>query len=99
MDFSNVFGTHPSVEARVEALVKYAGGHDPGPLAVEAPEPQAQIDDQSGGQSGDAGPWGDAPQSAPQAGPWGNTSQSAPQSGPWGPEAGPPTGPWGPKRN
>src|SRR5215813_697597 len=38
VDFSNVFGTHPSVEARVEALVKYAGGHDPGPLAVEAPE-------------------------------------------------------------
>jgi heat shock protein HtpX len=98
MDFSNVFGTHPSVEARVEALVKYAGGHDPGPLAVEAPEPQAQIDDQSGAQS-DAGPLGDAPQSAPQAGPWGDTSQSAPQSGPWGPEARPPSGPWGPKRS
>jgi heat shock protein HtpX len=86
VDFSNVFGTHPSVEARVEALVKYAGGHDPGPLAVEAPEPQAQIDDQSGTQNGDAGPWGDAP-------------QSAAQSGPWGPEPGPPSGPWGPRRN
>jgi heat shock protein HtpX len=84
--FSNVFDTHPSVEARVEALVKYAGGHDPGPLAVEAPEPQAQIDDQSGAENADAGPWGDAPQSAPQA-------------GPWGPEPGPPTGPWGPKQS
>jgi heat shock protein HtpX len=84
--FSNVFDTHPSVEARVEALVKYAGGHDPGPLALEAPEPQAQIDDQSGAENGDAGPWGDAPQSAPQA-------------GPWGPEPGAPTGPWGPKQS
>jgi len=86
VDFSNVFGTHPSVEARVEALVKYAGGHDPGPLAIETPQAQAQIDDQSGAQDDDAGPWGDAP-------------RSAPQTGPWGPEAGPPTGPWGPKRN
>ena len=40
--FSNIFDTHPSVEARVEALVKFAGGHDPGPLAMEAPEPQAK---------------------------------------------------------
>src|SRR5215472_9279280 len=35
--FSNIFDTHPSVEARVEALVKFAGGHDPGPLAIAAP--------------------------------------------------------------
>ena len=35
--FSNVFDTHPSVDARVEALVKFAGGHDPGPLAIAAP--------------------------------------------------------------
>jgi heat shock protein HtpX len=83
--FSNVFDTHPPVEARVEALVKFAGGHDPGLLVLEAPEPQAQIDDQSGAESADAGPWGDAPQSAPQA-------------GPWGPEPGAPTGPWGPKQ-
>src|SRR5471032_2297701 len=32
--FSNIFDTHPSVEKRVEALVKFAGGHDPGPLEV-----------------------------------------------------------------
>lgn len=84
--FSNVFDTHPSVEARVDALVKFAGGHDPGPLVLEAPEPQAQIDDQSGAQNADAGPWGDA-------------SQSASQEGPWGPQPGAPTGPWGPKQN
>ena len=57
--FSNVFDTHPPVEARVEALVKFAGGHDPGPLALEAPEPQGQVTDQSG-DSADAGPWGGA---------------------------------------
>jgi len=84
--FSNVFDTHPPVEARVEALVKFAGGHDPGPLALEAPEPQGQVTDQSG-DSTDAGPWGDAPQ------------QPAPPAGPWGAEPGAPKGPWGPKQN
>ncbi len=29
--FSDLFATHPSVDARVQALVKFAGGHDPGP--------------------------------------------------------------------
>src|SRR6204780_2249228 len=32
--FSDLFATHPSVDARVQALVKFAGGHDPGPLAL-----------------------------------------------------------------
>ena len=82
--FSNVFDTHPPVEARVEALVKFAGGHDPGPLALEAPEPQGQVTDQSG-DSADAGPWGGAAQ------------EPTPQAGPWGAEPGAPTGPWGPK--
>ncbi|MDR2219083.1 MAG: M48 family metallopeptidase [Methylobacillus sp.] len=30
--FADLFATHPSVEARIEALVKLAGGHDPGPM-------------------------------------------------------------------
>jgi len=30
--FSNLFSTHPSVEARIQALIKTAGGHDPGPM-------------------------------------------------------------------
>ncbi|MGB7616336.1 MAG: M48 family metallopeptidase, partial [Pseudolabrys sp.] len=85
--FANVFDTHPPVEARVEALVNFAGGHDPGPLALEAPEPQRQVTDQSDAENADAGPWGDAPQ------------EPAQQSGPRGPEPGAPTGPWGPKRN
>src|SRR5437762_6227366 len=32
--FENLFDTHPPVDARVDALVRYAGGHDPGPLPV-----------------------------------------------------------------
>jgi heat shock protein HtpX len=85
--FSNVFDTHPPVEARVEALVKFAGGHDPGPLVLEAPAPQAQFDDQSEAANVDAGPWGDAPQ------------QPAAQTGPWEPGPNPPgsPGPWGPR--
>src|ERR1700733_1395351 len=34
--FHDLFATHPSVDARVQALVKYAGGHDPGRLALPA---------------------------------------------------------------
>src|SRR3974390_1495081 len=40
-----LFDTHPSVERRVAALVKFAGGHDPGPLALP---PADNGDDQSG---------------------------------------------------
>ena len=32
--FADLFATHPSVESRVQALVKYAGGHYEGPLAL-----------------------------------------------------------------
>ena len=56
--FSNIFDTHPSVEKRVEALVKFAGGHDPGPLALEAPEPQTQVEHQSAPE----GPWSESQQ-------------------------------------
>src|SRR6201984_199388 len=35
--FGELFDTHPSVDSRVAALVKFAGGHDPGPLALPPP--------------------------------------------------------------
>jgi heat shock protein HtpX len=28
--FADRFATHPSAQSRVDALVKFAGGHDPG---------------------------------------------------------------------
>jgi heat shock protein HtpX len=38
-DFADLFATHPSIDSRVEALVKFAGGHDPGPIALAEPAP------------------------------------------------------------
>src|SRR5512140_1609354 len=69
--FADLFATHPSVDARVAALVRFAGGHDPGPLAVAAPEPEGGFGTQGGG------PWDTPseptpPPGAPPAGPWGN---------------------------
>jgi heat shock protein HtpX len=90
--FSDLFATHPSVESRVQALVKYAGGHDPGPLVLPTPDDPSQAPEagrEAGQQTGDAppppsGPWGSpespgsAPQNTPPGGPWGNAA------GPWG---------------
>jgi len=94
--FSDLFATHPSVESRVQALVKYAGGHYEGPLALPM-HPSGELDDQPeapyDGQT--PPPLPGSPQGPPQ-GPWGSpadpagTTQGAPQ-GPWGN----PAGPWG----
>jgi len=43
--FADLFATHPSVESRVAALVKYAGGRDPGPLPLPS-EARLGPDDQ-----------------------------------------------------
>ena len=88
--FSNIFDTHPPVEKRIEALVKFAGGHDPGPLEIAPPEERGAEAPEAEPPAG--GPW------APEAQP-----QTPTTSGPWGPEPGasppvPPAGPWGPTR-
>jgi len=76
--FSNIFDTHPPVEKRVEALVKFAGGHDPGPLAIEEGDGQEQLaapEDENAPEPGapPAGPWGPEPGAPPPMppGPWG----------------------------
>jgi heat shock protein HtpX len=74
--FSNVFDTHPSVDARAAALVKFAGGHDPGPLALpeppEAPPELRDADDQENvDQLSPTGPSSGSPTAGPAAGPWG----------------------------
>ena len=103
--FADLFATHPSVEARVQALVKYAGGHYVGPLALPmqpADGQDGQTDLPDSGQQPPPlppGPWNDAANtaatqagSAPSHSPWGN-----PAGNPSGDPAGTPVGPWGPR--
>jgi heat shock protein HtpX len=95
--FSNVFDTHPPVEARVEALVKFAGGHDPGPVAIAAPVQNEEVINEppaGGPWSSDQNESGGKPLSPGEPPVGGGAS-----SGPWGPEPGAPTGPWGPKQS
>jgi len=92
--FADLFATHPSVEARVQALAKYAGGHYLGPLALPmhpSDTPDGQTNQPDSGQPPlPNGPWSDV----------GNQGGSAPSPGPWGNPDGNPTGnatgPWGP---
>jgi heat shock protein HtpX len=86
--FADLFATHPSVDARVAALVEFAGGHDPGPFALEPPADQGQI------ENAPPGPWSneaEQTQSAAQ-GPWGN-EQDRTSGKPFLPPV--PPGPWG----
>jgi heat shock protein HtpX len=62
--FADLFSTHPSVDSRVEALVKFAGGHDPGPIAL--PEPQQAGADETSDRSSSSGPFDQA--AAPESG-------------------------------
>jgi heat shock protein HtpX len=72
--FADLFATHPSVDSRVAALVKFAGGHDPGRLTLPS-----DVDNDPGQLPPPSGPWSDAdaPAATPQ-GPW------AKPAGPWG---------------
>jgi heat shock protein HtpX len=98
-----LFDTHPSVDSRVAALVKYAGGHDPGPIAL--PPPQADAGDSSDSGDSDQPPPGDASSDA-SSGPWGSADGSSgdanqppplPSAAERGGSTGPSAGPWGPR--
>jgi len=77
--FADLFATHPSVESRVRALVQYAGGHDPGPLALPS--------DTADGPGVPAAPEGSpTPPPLPPTGPWGRPGDAGritPGGGPW----------------
>jgi heat shock protein HtpX len=86
--FADLFATHPSVDSRVQALVKFAGGHDPGRLALpsdlaDGPDGQGRPMDDKNPPPLPHGPWSDAADAE------GATRQ--PPSGPWAD----PAGPWG----
>jgi heat shock protein HtpX len=82
--FADLFATHPSVDSRVKALVQFAGGHDPGPLALpsDASDDQANPADQPASDQippPPRGPWSDASEPAGSPPP-----PPLPPSGPWG---------------
>ena len=84
--FVDLFATHPSIEDRCAALVRTAGGHDPGPLALPTPagaeeQETAATQDEPSGQ-----PF------LPERPPVELGREDAAHS-PWGPRE--PTGPWG----
>jgi len=97
--FADLFATHPSVKSRVDALVKYAGGHDPGPLALpDETSDQTEPQDQPSAPGGQPppvthGPWGDPPPAQPNIPP--PLPGTSPAQGPFGPLQGPLQGPWG----
>jgi heat shock protein HtpX len=84
--FGELFDTHPSVDRRVAALVKFAGGHDPGPLALPPQQDSDADDDQS--EPPPRGPWGPAvgDSSVDEGASAGSSSDAS--AGPWGPHSG-----------
>lgn len=90
--FADLFATHPSVEKRVEALVQFAGGHDPGPLDIEPPQEGDTGDEQAPAsvpQEGSREPGSFLPGKPPielgAPAPGGQGSNPLPIPGPWGP--------------
>src|ERR1700719_3241066 len=57
-EFSDLFATHPPIEQRIQAIIKFAGGHDPGPLALPDQAAPAPSEAQ---EPAPAGPWSDTP--------------------------------------
>jgi heat shock protein HtpX len=84
--FGELFDTHPSVDSRIAALVKFAGGHDPGPLAL--PPPQSEADDERSEPPPPSGPWGPAADESSEVAGASPDSSSDSSSGPWGPHTG-----------
>jgi heat shock protein HtpX len=95
--FGDLFDSHPSVDSRVAALVKFAGGHDCGPVALPPGDEAETAPEEL------PGPWGsaeaDGEDSAednavrPSLKPPGSSgnrdgSSAADPGGPWGPHSG-----------
>jgi heat shock protein HtpX len=102
--FADVFDTHPSVEKRIEALIKFGGGHDPGPLAIDPAESPAELPPAEGPWGTPAGtadqqaglpPQSSAPPFLPDRPPI-ELGGNAPPGPPPAPGKG---GPWGPHNN
>jgi heat shock protein HtpX len=102
-DFTDIFATHPSIDKRVDALVKLAGGHDPGPLALATTADEQAVGEEASAEQPEESPWSgvadqegettaDRPSAPhPELEPLG---RAAPEAGPWGR----PRAPWGMRR-
>jgi heat shock protein HtpX len=79
--FADLFATHPSVQSRIDKLVQFAGGRDPGPLERGGEdEPASEPEDADSA----------APPPPPNKGPWSDAGVPGvlpplPGQGPWGP--------------
>jgi heat shock protein HtpX len=94
--FSNIFDTHPPVSDRVAALVRFAGGHDPGPLALPEPDTSLRLpENETSGEVAPTGPWGPRQEAAENPKPF-LPSRPPVELGPSEPED---PGPWGPHRS
>jgi heat shock protein HtpX len=91
-ELSDLFATHPPIEQRIAAIIKFAGGHDPGPLAlpdqaVPPPDAPAGARNDDASEAAAPGPWQQPlsqkpflpPAPDPIRGP------AADEPGPWGP--------------
>src|SRR5580704_13485793 len=84
--FGELFDTHPSVDSRVAALVKFGGGHDPGPLAL--PPQASDADDDRSEPPPPSGPWGSAVDESSEGQDASPDPTSDSSAGPWGPHTG-----------
>jgi heat shock protein HtpX len=89
--FADLFATHPSVERRVAALVQYAGGHDPGPLALPAPDESSLQEEGAASSPAEAAaekPFLPGEPPVTFGGTKDDSAAPAPPGGPWGPARG-----------
>jgi len=82
-EWTDLFSTHPPIEARIKVLVEAMGGHDPGPLALPEEADEGQPDAAQEGTRQQDGPWGGSadqppPPPPPADGPWGHAPAPPP---------------------
>jgi heat shock protein HtpX len=88
--FADLFATHPSVQSRVDKLVQFAGGRDPGPLAPPEETSEQPTEEQDATSSDQPPQLSNEPPPLPNKGPWSDAAApagvpAAPGQGPWGP--------------